>query len=232
MLYLGGHVLIIADHGYNNRFWTMFETWLSFQVCKWIPATIPGAQPYSPKPCTLSQEATEHGLKRQHGETSARWPTIVEIQEAEGMKDLMERMSNKTVEEARTLLSKNQIEVTNQRWLPSAFAFLSVRILIMQPALACCVDCSDKKIQLEKLQGIQERVRREWEQSEVYQEVILGLREAMEIPEQPSREHAKQLKRAIKEAHEAGVPQPTLRMAYEMLKDSEVQLLRRDKVKL
>ena len=91
LIYLSAHVLIIMDSTYFSRFWTLFEAWLSMQS-----VSAKGLLPASEK----DQRST---IKCIHNASM----------EFDGKK-LRATWKSKTPKEAHSVLSANDIQVTNQ----------------------------------------------------------------------------------------------------------------------
>ena len=111
LLYLGSSVLVLQELSYLSRFWTQFEAWLSMQL----------ASPEGLAPAPLGS-----------GRRRCEVVTYLNATPVMG-RELVQMWSDKSVEEARKLLSRNDVTVTNQ---------------------------SDKDGQLEKLSTLSESVRK------------------------------------------------------------------------
>ena len=90
LLYLGCSVLIIMDRSYLSRFWTQFESWLSFQ------------------------SATSEGLTNRKGDARRNYVVISLGAPASLEQALVEEWSDCTPKQAHGKLSQPDVAVTNQ----------------------------------------------------------------------------------------------------------------------
>ena len=90
LLYLGAHVLVLLDLGYQGRFWTQFELWLSLQE-----GSTAGLRP-------VSEQSQRAHMKPIHGATDKLASSLLSL------------WRTKSPEDAHSVLSRADVRVTNQ----------------------------------------------------------------------------------------------------------------------